>query len=190
LQGPSSGFRSSNSIVTSGDIVRDSNGVEYVLIREGNTETIDVTITLSDIGADGTYRVVLTDILFTDNISGTPLFKTVSVNYRTEYQFIESLLASTGKADSSATLSSNANAFLTTDFELGMSHPGVINLQKFLNSNGYIIETASGKPGSAGYESDYFGEKTKQALIRFQKDKGISPAQGYFGPKTRAVMGI
>ena len=80
--------------------------------------------------------------------------------------------------------------FASIDLELGQTHPSVITLQKYLNSNGYIINEVLGQPGSIGYESDYFGEKTKQALIKFQKDKGISPAEGYFGAKTRAMMGI
>ncbi len=76
------------------------------------------------------------------------------------------------------------------DLELGMAHPTVITLQKYLNSNGYTIETAPGQPGSAGYETNYFGEKTKQALMRYQKDKGISPASGFYGPQTRRMMGM
>jgi hypothetical protein len=79
---------------------------------------------------------------------------------------------------------------MDSNLELGMTNQGVITLQKYLNSNGYIVNTVEGEPGSLGYESDYFGQKTKQALIKFQQDKGISPAQGYFGAKTRGVMGI
>lgn len=74
--------------------------------------------------------------------------------------------------------------------ESGFTHEFVKAIQKYLNSNGYMVNQKEGEPGSKGYESDYFGEKTKQALIKFQKDKGITPAQGYFGPKTRAAMGI
>lgn len=35
----------------------------------------------------------------------------------------------------------------------------------------------------------YFGQVTKDALIEFQKNKNITPAEGYFGPKTKAVIG-
>ncbi|MEN9921664.1 MAG: trimeric autotransporter adhesin [Candidatus Parcubacteria bacterium] len=76
------------------------------------------------------------------------------------------------------------------ELESGATHDFVKTIQKYLNSNGYMVNEKEGEPGSKGYESDYFGEKTKQALIKFQKDKGISPAHGYFGPKTRAAMGI
>ncbi|MFH0755471.1 MAG: peptidoglycan-binding domain-containing protein, partial [bacterium] len=33
----------------------------------------------------------------------------------------------------------------------------------------------------------YFGPKTKAAVIKYQLEKGITPAFGYFGPKTRAI---
>ena len=76
------------------------------------------------------------------------------------------------------------------DLELGMAHPTVVTLQKYLNSKGYMIETIPGESGSIGYESDYFGEKTKQALMKYQKDKGIYPVWGFYGPQTRRMMGI
>jgi hypothetical protein len=86
--------------------------------------------------------------------------------------------------------SSDSVYTVDTDLESGSTHEFVKTIQQYLNSNGYIVESMQGEPGSKGYESDYFGEKTKQALIKFQIDKGISPAHGYFGPKTRAAMGI
>lgn len=85
---------------------------------------------------------------------------------------------------------SEASYPVVIELESGSTHEFVKTLQKYLNSNGYIVNEILGEVGSIGYETDYFGEKTKQALIKFQKDKGITPAQGYFGPKTRAVMGI
>jgi peptidoglycan hydrolase-like protein with peptidoglycan-binding domain len=94
------------------------------------------------------------------------------------------------KGSAPAYYSSSSIMSKKDEFELGAKNNVIKKIQQFLNSNGYSIETKAGEPGSSGYETDYFGEKTKQALIRFQKDKGITPAQGYFGPKTKAVMGI
>ncbi len=74
------------------------------------------------------------------------------------------------------------------DLKLGMTNEGVVLLQQYLNSNGYIVNQTDGKPGSVGNESNYFGEKTRQALISFQKDNDITPTQGYFGAKTKAKM--
>jgi hypothetical protein len=59
-------------------------------------------------------------------------------------------------------------------------------LQMFLNAHGYTI-VASG-PGSPGNETSTFGQKTRLALIKYQKAKGITPASGYFGAKTRAAV--
>ena len=74
----------------------------------------------------------------------------------------------------------------TRNLETGMIHPDVKELQKFLNNNGFII-TPTG-PGSPGQETDKFGAFTRQALIRYQIAKGLSPAAGYFGDDTRAMV--
>jgi hypothetical protein len=59
-------------------------------------------------------------------------------------------------------------------------------LQRFLNTNGFPVAQAG--PGSLNNETDTFGELTKQALIKFQKANGISPALGIFGPITKAFI--
>jgi peptidoglycan hydrolase-like protein with peptidoglycan-binding domain len=48
-----------------------------------------------------------------------------------------------------------------------------------------VSETGAGSPGK---ESTYFGAKTKQAVIKFQKKHGIVPASGFVGPITRAYI--
>jgi peptidoglycan hydrolase-like protein with peptidoglycan-binding domain len=59
-------------------------------------------------------------------------------------------------------------------------------LQQYLNSHGAIIAAAG--PGSPGNETGYFGVLTVQALARFQTAHGITPANGFFGPITRAYI--
>ncbi|MDD3531242.1 MAG: peptidoglycan-binding domain-containing protein [Candidatus Pacebacteria bacterium] len=59
-------------------------------------------------------------------------------------------------------------------------------LQQFLNAHGYPV--ASSGAGSPGNETTRFGAATKAALIKYQKAKGITPAAGYFGAKTRAAV--
>ena len=59
-------------------------------------------------------------------------------------------------------------------------------LQEFLNAKGYTV-AASGA-GSFGKETTNFGPATRVALMRYQKEKGISPVSGYFGPLTRAAV--
>lgn len=75
-------------------------------------------------------------------------------------------------------------AVFTRDLELKMHGEDVRALQVYLNAHGFVVaETGDGSPGK---ETDYFGARTQAALIRYQKAKAITPAAGYFGPKTRA----
>ena len=71
------------------------------------------------------------------------------------------------------------------NLEFGMSGADVKGLQVYLNTHGYVV--ASSGPGSPGNETTKFGGATRAALIKFQKANGITPAVGYFGPKTRAA---
>ena len=79
-----------------------------------------------------------------------------------------------------------ARSAFARNLEVGTTGDDVMGLQVFLNTRGYQI-AASG-PGSPGNETNKFGGLTRAALIKFQKANGISPAAGYFGPKTRAVV--
>lgn len=73
----------------------------------------------------------------------------------------------------------------TRNLTVGSYGPDVRNLQAFLNINGYPI-TASGL-GSPGNEVLYFGQKTAQALAKYQAAHGL-PATGFLGAKTRAYL--
>ena len=68
----------------------------------------------------------------------------------------------------------------------GMKHQDVKELQKYLNNQGFLVDSSG--VGAPGNESNYFGSLTKSALIKFQKANGISPALGYFGPITRQFI--
>ncbi len=72
------------------------------------------------------------------------------------------------------------------DLKFPSTDKDVIELQKFLNNNGFIVSTSG--LASKGFESIYFGSLTKKALIKFQIAKGITPASGNLGPITRAVI--
>lgn len=73
----------------------------------------------------------------------------------------------------------------TRNLAIGSTGSDVMDLQLFLNDNGYPI-AASG-PGSSGDESIYFGPKTAAALMKFQTAHGL-PATGYFGKLTQALL--
>lgn len=74
------------------------------------------------------------------------------------------------------------------DMEIEYTGSPVVELQKFLNTNNYIVNSTAGEEGSVGYESDYFGVLTQKALSLFQKDSGVLPSAGYFGAKTKAKI--
>ena len=76
------------------------------------------------------------------------------------------------------------------NLSVGSTDPGVAAIQRYLNANGFPIGAAAGQPGSVGYESNTFGPATQAALAKFQASKGISPANGAFGPQTRAAMSL
>ena len=77
------------------------------------------------------------------------------------------------------------------NLSLGSTGEDVRELQKFLNIKGFVVSVSGF--GSSGNESDYFGLKTKAALIKFQefyKDEILTPlglvkGTGFFGPATR-----
>jgi len=74
----------------------------------------------------------------------------------------------------------------TRDLTVGSKGDDVKALQQFLNGHGVMV-SGSGA-GSPGNETTYFGSLTKEALSRWQGTQGITPAVGYFGPKTRAAF--
>ncbi len=76
----------------------------------------------------------------------------------------------------------------TRNLKRGMTGEDVRALQIYLNAHGFIV-AASGS-GSVGNETTYFGPATEAAVIAYQKSKAIVPAVGYFGPITRASMGV
>lgn len=74
----------------------------------------------------------------------------------------------------------------TRDLTVGSTGIDVKFLQVFLNNHGYPL--ASYGVGSPGHETSTFGPLTKQAVAWFQRDNGIKPSVGYFGPLTRAKV--
>ena len=82
--------------------------------------------------------------------------------------------------------SSSSSPSFTRDLTLGSTGPDVLALQRYLNANGFTVSVVGA--GSPGNETTTFGPATRAALSRFQTSRGITPAAGYFGPKTRAFI--
>ncbi len=67
----------------------------------------------------------------------------------------------------------------TRDLTVGSKGADVTALQQMLINGGYLKISAP---------TAYFGPLTQTALAAYQKAMGITPAAGYFGPKTRAYV--
>lgn len=73
------------------------------------------------------------------------------------------------------------------NFQLGETDLRIKILQILLNLEPGITVSSLG-PGSSGQETDYFGEKTKNALIRFQVKYNLHREKGYLGASTRSLL--
>jgi len=82
-------------------------------------------------------------------------------------------------------VSAEETCIFTKDLEDGSTSEEVRCLQKFLNTNGYLISDSG--PGSPGSETTLFREKTREALKKWQEAMKIWPVSGYFGPVSRSV---
>lgn len=83
------------------------------------------------------------------------------------------------------TTQANCGNNFTQNLKLRTVNDEVKILQNFLNNNGYIVATTGN--GSLNNETTYFGNLTKKAVIKYQKDNNLPPT-GYFGPLTRAKI--
>jgi len=78
--------------------------------------------------------------------------------------------------------SSTVSTTFTTDLTIGSKGAEVTALQDMLVAGNYLTMPA-------GVAKGYFGALTKSAVMKWQAAKGITPAAGYFGPKSRAAAG-
>lgn len=86
------------------------------------------------------------------------------------------------QAQLGTTQAATATAYnFTKDLTIGSKGDDVTALQGFLESKGVLTMPA-------GVAKGYFGNLTKTALSAYQSSVSISPAAGYFGPKTRAMV--
>ena len=93
---------------------------------------------------------------------------------------IQTLQGQLNASGSTTTTSSGANTYnFTSDLTVGSTGSAVMALQQFLIGQGDLVLATP---------TQYFGALTQKALAKFQAAKGISPAAGYFGPKTRAFV--
>lgn len=94
----------------------------------------------------------------------------------------------TGESCSNTPVSSATTPALLVNSRImkqGMIGSDVFLLQVYLNSHNFIVSNSG--VGSSGNETNYFGEKTQNAVMSFQKANGLTP-DGIVGLKTRSFM--
>jgi peptidoglycan hydrolase-like protein with peptidoglycan-binding domain len=99
---------------------------------------------------------------------------------------VNSMLGTSTSVPCTTTTTVTTSSTYTRSLTIGSTGSDVKALQVFLNKHGFQISLSG--PGSPNNESTYFGPATASALAKFQASKGISPAAGYFGPKTMGVV--
>lgn len=115
-------------------------------------------------------------------VSVVPAKAATTAELEAQIAQLQALIASlTGQLGGGSSAGSSASYTYTVDLTLGSKGADVTALQQFLVSKGFLT-----MPAGASYGT--FGPLTKAALASFQASAGISPAAGYFGPKTRAYM--
>ena len=87
--------------------------------------------------------------------------------------------------DEQVVVANTVGATAYGDLDLNSTGPLVTKLQDFL------IKESVGPAGKAladNGSTGFFGPMTQKALAEYQKANGITPATGYYGPKTRAFI--
>jgi hypothetical protein len=92
---------------------------------------------------------------------------------------IQALMAQLSAMQGGSTVS--AGYTFNTDLTVGSTGADVTALQSLLISKGFLTMPA-------GVAEGYFGALTQSAVAKWQASAGISPAVGYFGPKSRAAV--
>ncbi len=177
------------SISTSGNVDRSTSG-SYTLTYSatdaaGNTNSVSRTVTVNVPGGGGVIVGILSG-----GGGGSPTPQPVAAptapgtsntsaigQLQSQIQALMAQIAAAGGG--------SAGSFARS-LTVGSSGSDVKALQIWLNGHGFVI--ASSGPGSPGNETMKFGGLTRAALAKWQASVGISPAAGYFGPKTRAYI--
>ncbi len=130
---------------------------------------------MSNLGADQVYAIACTG-------KGGPIDSTVRVRVGTA---TPSVTAGVGTLTvTSVPLDDKPRGMMpilvssfSRNLTVGSRGEDVTRLQELLIGRGYLASNATG----------YFGQLTKAALIKLQKERAL-PATGFFGPMTRAVL--
>jgi peptidoglycan LD-endopeptidase LytH len=133
-------------------------------------------------------KISFLDTIFKDVSDDEEYAEFLVTNFRTE--FINARAQGiTLPEDIEDALGSTAGSVVTAaagdDLTVGSSGTKVTALQNFLIT--FNVGSAAKALADAG-ATGYFGAVTQKALIEYQKEMGIKPADGFYGPTTRAKI--
>ena len=114
----------------------------------------------------------------TVNVVKPVIIKTIKPVIKSNNPLIALILSLLSKSQSASPVAP-ISALPTTVLQVGSIGEEVTQLQIKLKNLGYFKHP---------FFTKYFGLVTQEAVRNFQKEKGIIPATGNFGPKTRAMM--
>lgn len=177
---------------TTGTAIAGDNTITFNTLPRGTYDNCTITVT-DEFGPSNTLLVSEFTIASRHQsssgsyISGyrpTGTLITNQIDCKTGYLFSPTTGKSCGT--SSSTLPTDKFIFtknlkyLTIDNE-------VKELQKFLNTHGYILSTTGA--GSLGFETNFFGSKTKSAVVKFQVANSLV-GDAIVGPLTRGKINL
>ncbi len=109
----------------------------------------------------------------------TGVYKVLIKNFTVNQQSVANGVTQSKATPKANTSDIDSNYTFKSYLYLGSTGEEVKQLQVLLGKLGYYTHSSV---------TGYFGNATKQAVIKFQKDKGISPYPGWIGPSTRDVL--
>lgn len=132
------------------------------------------------VGATGVFLLIANLSLPSSNAFNTQT-QTVLTTTATVFEAIAQFMPSTKNA---IAIPKHEFSF-EQDRKFGDEGTDILELQRFLNSHGYVVKTYG--IGSSGEESEYFGNYTYNALRKFQRANDMSPT-GHLESATRKII--
>ncbi len=202
-----------------GDVVVESIDVTGGQVTGSGTDTITIALT-ANLAEGTTYYVQIDATAFDDTAGNSfaGIADTVTWNFATVAAAVTNANSSSGRKKGSSIQSRVRNLIESGNqqraTELMQDFPGVFasNTVPTVRPSAPLVDLTRGSIGitvttlqqllvledagpaalalAAHGLTDYFGPLTHAALIEYQKREGITPAVGYFGPITRARLGL
>ena len=176
----SSSSNSSSSSASSSSLLKQGTKSEAVRTLQQNLKTLgyytgSVTGNFGPLTKEAVYSFQRANGLSADGIAGEKTLAAVSSKLKGGSSSGSSNSSSSGSNNSSSSTSSLLNTSLT--LQQGTKSGEVLKLQNMLTSLGFYTGNKTGN----------FGEKTADAVIAYQKSKGLT-ADGIAGKKTLAAI--